>query len=75
MLSLQEISDRLEIQDLFTAHSHAIDRRDWDALDRIFTPDAVIDYTAPTGWRIQERYEKKTHFHNVPDEPSPRDKP
>jgi 3-phenylpropionate/cinnamic acid dioxygenase small subunit len=44
MLSLQEISDRLEIQDLFARYSHAIDERDWGALDALFTPDARIDY-------------------------------
>jgi hypothetical protein len=44
--SLQELSDRLEIQDLQSAYSHAIDTRDFDALDRVFTPDAFIDYTA-----------------------------
>lgn len=48
MLSLQEISDRLEIQDLLANYCHAIDSRDWDALDDVFTPDAVIDY-AETG--------------------------
>jgi hypothetical protein len=51
-LSLQEISDRMEIQDLLVAYSHAIDFHDWDALDDVFTPDAVIDYTemgAPRG--------------------------
>jgi ketosteroid isomerase-like protein len=51
MLSLQEISDRLEIQDLLARYSHAIDRRDWPALDHIFTPDAIIDYTAMGGAR------------------------
>ena len=51
MLSLQEISDRLEIQDLLARYSHAIDRRDWDALDDIFTHDAMIDYTAMGGAR------------------------
>ena len=51
MLSLQEISDRLEIQDLLARYSHAIDRRDWDALDGIFTQDAIIDYTAMGGAR------------------------
>jgi hypothetical protein len=35
MLSLQEISDRFEIQ--------AIDQRRFDDLDRVFTPDAYID--------------------------------
>ncbi|MBP8235891.1 MAG: nuclear transport factor 2 family protein [Rhizorhabdus sp.] len=45
MLSLQEMSDRLEIQDLITRYAYAIDEQDWDALDRVFTADAVIDYT------------------------------
>ena len=44
-LSLQELSDRLEIQDLQTAYSHAIDFRRWSELDDVFTPDAFIDYT------------------------------
>ncbi len=48
-LSLQEISDRMEIQDLLTGYSHAIDNRDWDALDAVFTPDARIDYTEMGG--------------------------
>ena len=48
-LSLQEISDRMEIQDLLTAYSHAIDNRDWDALDDVFTADAHIDYTEMGG--------------------------
>jgi 3-phenylpropionate/cinnamic acid dioxygenase small subunit len=45
-MSLQEISDRLEIQDVLVAYSHAIDTQDWDALDDVFTPDAFIDYSA-----------------------------
>ncbi len=49
MLSLQEISDRLEIQDLFARYSFAIDERDWNALDAIFTPDAKIDYSETGG--------------------------
>lgn len=49
MMSLQEISDRLEIQDLFARYSFAIDERDWDALDAIFTADATIDYTETGG--------------------------
>jgi hypothetical protein len=49
MLSMQEMSDRLEIQDLFTRYCYAIDGRDWDALDAMFTPDARIDYTATGG--------------------------
>jgi len=49
--SLQEISDRLEIQDLLVDYSHAIDHADWDALDELFTIDAVIDYTEMGGPR------------------------
>lgn len=54
MLSLQEISDRLEIQQLMTDYSTAIDRKRFDDLDVIFTPDAFIDYTALGG--ISGRY-------------------
>lgn len=49
--TLQELSDRFEIQDLLVTYADAIDRRDWDVLDDVFTPDAVIDYTAAGGIR------------------------
>src|SRR5215470_11769043 len=49
MLSLQEISDRLEIQQLLIDYSTAIDKRQFDDLDRVFTPDAYIDYRAMGG--------------------------
>ena len=46
MLSLQEISDRLEIQDLVWRYSEIIDAKDFDKLrEEIFTPDAFIDYS------------------------------
>ena len=48
-LSLQQISDRIEIHDLLVRYSHAIDTRDFDALDRVFTPDAFIDYSSMGG--------------------------
>ncbi|MBW2267012.1 MAG: nuclear transport factor 2 family protein [Deltaproteobacteria bacterium] len=48
-LSLQEVSDRIEIQDLFTRYTRAIDTQDWNLLDSIFTADAHIDYTAAGG--------------------------
>lgn len=49
MLSLQEISDRLEIQQLMVDYASAIDQRNFDALDKVFTPDAYIDYRAMGG--------------------------
>ena len=54
MLSLAEISDRLEIQQLMVDYSTAIDQRRFDDLDNVFTEDAYIDYTALGG--IQGRY-------------------
>ena len=49
VLSLEEISDRLEIQQLLVAYSTAIDTRRFDDLDQVFTPDAYIDYRAMGG--------------------------
>lgn len=46
MRSIEELSDRLEIQDLQVAYSHAVDFRRWEKLDEVFTEDAFIDYTA-----------------------------
>ena len=54
MLSLQEISDRIEIQNKMTEYAAAIDQKDFDALDQVFTPDAYIDYRPLGG--IDGRY-------------------
>jgi hypothetical protein len=54
VLSPQEISDRLELQQLLIDYSEAIDQRRFDELDAIFTPDAYIDYRAMGG--IDGRY-------------------
>jgi hypothetical protein len=54
MLSQEEISDRFEIQQLLIDYSTAIDKRQFDDLDRVFTPDAYIDYRAMGG--IDGRY-------------------
>jgi 3-phenylpropionate/cinnamic acid dioxygenase small subunit len=48
-LSLQEVSDRIQIQDLLTRYTNAIDGKDWKLLDTCFTPDAHVDYTATGG--------------------------
>lgn len=53
-LSLQQISDRIEIQDLLTRYTVAIDTKDWSLLDTCFLPDAAVDYTATGG--IKGRY-------------------
>ena len=49
MLSLEEISDRLEIQQLLVDYSTAIDNKSFDDLDDVFTSDAYIDYRVTGG--------------------------
>jgi hypothetical protein len=48
-VELRQISDRLEIADVLTRYTRAIDTRQWDQLDTVFTPDAEIDYTESGG--------------------------
>jgi ketosteroid isomerase-like protein len=48
-LSSQEISDRLEIQELIAQFSHAVDNRRWSDAIALFTPDAALDYTGIHG--------------------------
>ena len=45
----QEISDRLELDQLVVRYAMAIDWKDWDLLDTVFTPDAVLDYSSAGG--------------------------
>ncbi|MCG8592279.1 MAG: nuclear transport factor 2 family protein [Proteobacteria bacterium] len=48
-LSLQEISDRIEINDLLTRYTTAIDTKDYGLLDTCFLPDAELDYVSSGG--------------------------
>lgn len=47
--SLEEISDRMEIDELLVRYTVAIDEKDWELLDTVYTPDAKIDYTQSGG--------------------------
>jgi|TARA_B100000378_G_scaffold277177_1_gene276840 ketosteroid isomerase-like protein len=49
VLSIEEMSDRFEIQDLMVGYCYAVDNKDFDALDGYFTDDAVIDYSEMVG--------------------------
>jgi ketosteroid isomerase-like protein len=49
MTSLQELSDRREIEDQIIAYAYAVDFHNWDELDTIFTADATLDFTASGG--------------------------
>lgn len=49
LTSLQDWNDHQALVKLVTDYANAIDRRAWDELDQVFTPDAWIDYTAMGG--------------------------
>ena len=46
---LQELVDRRAIDDLLLRYSTALDTRQWDLLDQVFTSDAQIDYATSGG--------------------------
>ncbi|MDX2274584.1 MAG: nuclear transport factor 2 family protein [Hyphomonadaceae bacterium] len=48
-MSQTAMADVLEIQALLATYVFALDEKDFDALDSVFTPDASFDYTATGG--------------------------
>ena len=48
-MDLTEISDRLEIEKLVTDYANAVDERNFEKFNELFTSDAFIDYTAVGG--------------------------
>ncbi|MBX6387769.1 MAG: nuclear transport factor 2 family protein [Frankia sp.] len=44
-------ADRLEIQEVLTRYTHAVDARDWDRLAEVFVDGAVVDFTRNGGVR------------------------
>jgi 3-phenylpropionate/cinnamic acid dioxygenase small subunit len=51
-LDLQQISDRIEIEELLVRYSRALDHREFDTLETLFTENAVFDAGSlgcPTG--------------------------
>jgi hypothetical protein len=40
------VEDLLAVQQLIAAYPGIVDGREWDRLDELFTPDAVIDFSA-----------------------------
>jgi 3-phenylpropionate/cinnamic acid dioxygenase small subunit len=48
-MTLQDVADRIEIDDLLTRYATALDAKDWDLFATCFTPDAFIDYTGAGG--------------------------
>jgi 3-phenylpropionate/cinnamic acid dioxygenase small subunit len=48
-MSIDELSDRIEIQDLLVRYATALDTKDWALLDTCFTADGWVDYTSSGG--------------------------
>ena len=48
-MEIREVADRLEINELLTRYSRAVDRKDWVLYRQVFTADASIDYTSAGG--------------------------
>ena len=47
--TVEELSDRAEIQDLLVREAHALDKGEWEIWERCFTSDAEIDYSENDG--------------------------
>lgn len=47
----QEVADRVEILDLIARYSSTVDRGAWEEMSALFTPDALLDFTATGGIR------------------------
>ena len=48
-MDINEIGDRLEIGQLLVRYVDAIDTKDWDLLNTVFTPEALLDHTSSGG--------------------------
>jgi hypothetical protein len=50
-ITATEVAHRIAIDDLLTRYTIAVDDEDFDLLDTVFTPDAILDYTSAGGPR------------------------
>ena len=74
-MDIEEISDRLEIEQLMVRYVDAIDSKDWDLLDTVFTKDAFLDYESSGGPEGKGNYPEvkswlKTSLAIFPDDPA-----
>jgi hypothetical protein len=67
MLSLQELSDRIEIQGVIAAYSTAVDNHEWTLFDQVFTPDCDCDYTAVADFRGDRKALRRWLSTGLPD--------
>ncbi|MBL88890.1 MAG: hypothetical protein CL517_01275 [Actinobacteria bacterium] len=48
-MDIENIVDRIEIEDFFSRYARAVDTRDWALYRTLFTEDAHIDYSSSGG--------------------------
>ena len=48
-MNIDEINDHFEIERLMTKYVEAIDNKDWNMLDEVFTEGAFLDYESSGG--------------------------
>ncbi len=48
-----DLADRLAVDDVLTRYATAIDGRQWDLLDQVFTADADLENRTAGGQRAQ----------------------
>lgn len=58
-MNLQEISDRLEIQDVVHQLVRGFDRRDWTSVEHVLADEVLTDYTAMLGGTAVTRTAKE----------------
>jgi 3-phenylpropionate/cinnamic acid dioxygenase small subunit len=56
MLTQQEVGDQIEIAQVLNRYFRAIDTKDWNLLETVFAPEAVVHYTTPA--EIETTFEK-----------------
>ncbi len=59
---MSELQDRQDVSDLLIRYATGIDRRDWDLLRTVFTPDCHLDYGEIGVW---DGVEAVTEFMDV----------
>ena len=55
-MNIQQVCDVVEIQSLLSAYVYAIDAKNYDALDSVFTSDCVFEYIIENGRSVKGDY-------------------
>ncbi|WP_018638057.1 nuclear transport factor 2 family protein [Parafrankia elaeagni] len=45
-MDLQEVADRIEINEVLARYARGVDTKDWELWETVFTPDAFLDFRA-----------------------------